>query len=452
MSTPRQLHLGVFLGGNCNYHASGWRHPDSFSDAGSNVQRWIELAQKIEAAKLDMLFIADGAGVTDAENPQLLARSGRVDSFEPLTLLGALSSVTKKLGLVATCSTTYNLPFNIARMFGSLDQLSGGRMGWNLVTGASASDAFNFSLDKFVAHEDRYAQAEEFADVVRGLWDSIDEDALLRDKEAGFYVRPQGVHHLNHKGKFYSVKGPLGVARSPQGQPVLVQAGKSEEGKALSARVADVVFTSQATLAEGQAFYADVKSRAEAFGRSRDSVKIMPGISIYVGATRAEAEEKFDALAALTPIEIALAGLASHAGDIDLSQYDLDAPAPVLAPNAKRAASGPAFTRIAQNSNLTLRQLALRSASTRDHLAVKGTVEDIADVMEHWFRSDAADGFNLQPPTVPGGLDDILQGVVPELQRRGLFRIEYQSNTLREHLGLEKPVSRYVRTGAQSGR
>lgn len=443
--SPRQLKLGVFLFGNCNYHVAGWRHPDAYVDAGSNFERWREFARKLEDAKFDMLFIADIPGVAGSDNPELLSRTGRVDCFEPLTMLGALTPLTTHLGLVATCATTYSQPFNIARMMASLDQLSGGRIGWNLVTGGNAEDARNFNLDAHVAHHQRYAQAEEFADVVRGLWDSIDEGALVRDKASGVYIKPDGIHQLNYEGAYYKVRGPLGIQRSPQGQPVLIQAGKSGEGMNLACRVADLIFTSQATLAEAQAFYADIHERAAGFGRAPGDFKIMPGISTYIGRNRAEAEDKFEELSALTPIDVAMSQLRVLLGNIDLDQFDLDAPLPPLDGNSARMSGGPSYSRLAQQGGLTLRQVAQRAAVGKDHLIVKGTPSDIADVMEEWLVSGGADGFNLLPPTVPGGLDDFLTLVVPELQRRGLFRREYEARTLRGNLGLPVPRSRHER-------
>lgn len=441
-----QLHLGVFLYGNCNYHIAGWRHPDTYMNMGSDFQPWVEIARKLEAAKFDMLFIADAPGVTGSGNPKLLSRMGRVDALEPLTLLGALSVVTERLGLVATCATTYNQPFNVARMLASLDRLSGGRIGWNLVTGGMMEDANNFNLPSHVAHLDRYTQAEEFADVVQGLWDSIDEDAFVRDKESGVYLDPEGIHQLNHVGEYYRVRGPLGVARSPQGRPVLIQAGKSEQGRMLSARVAEVIFTSQATLLEALEFSSDLKARVAGFGRSPADIRIMPGLSVYLGSSQAEAEDKFEALTALTPIEVALEQLRPMLGGVDLSGYDLDGPMPALEGNSARMSAGPAYTRLAQNENLTLRQLALRASAGKDHLVVKGTPKMVADVMEEWFHAGAADGFNLLPPLVPGSLDEFIEQVVPELQRRGLFRTEYSGRTLRDHMEIPVPVSRHAAT------
>lgn len=439
------LRLGVFMYGHCNYHVAGWRHPDSWTDAGSNVDRWIAFARRMERAKLDMLFIADGVGVSGADNPDRLSRTGVGDAFEPLTLLGALSAVTERLGLVATCATTYTQPYNVARMFASLDQLAHGRSGWNLVTGGNPDEARNFNMDSFVPATERYAQAEEFADVVLGLWDSFDEGAFIRDKARGLYLRPEAIHTLGHKGSYYKVAGPLGVARSPQGRPVLIQAGKSDSGKNLASRVADLIFTAAATLEEAQAFYADVRARAEAFGRAPGDLKVLPGISVYLGATEAEARRNFEELEALMPIDVAVERLSRILGGVDLSGFELDKPMPPLEANQARMGTPVAYTKLAQAGNLTLRQVALRSATSKDHLIAIGTVDQVVDTMERWFKEAGADGFNLLPHTVPGALDDFIDQVVPELRRRGLFRTEYEGTTLRENLGLPVPASRYAK-------
>lgn len=439
-----RMNLGVFLGGNCGYHVAGWRHAGAFRDMASNPDRWFEVAERMEQAKLDMLFIADVPGVAGSDNPGLLAKTGRVDSFEPLAMLGALAARTTRLGLVATVATAYTQPFNVARAIASLDQLSRGRIGWNLVTGGSSEDARNFNLDSHIAHHQRYEQAEEFADVVTGLWDSIDEGALVHDAGAGCYIRPDGIHQLNHEGRFYKVRGPLGVARSPQGRPILIQAGKSDEGMNLAARIADVVFTSQATIGEAQAYYSGIKSRAEGVGRDPASVRVMPGISIYLGRDEAEATRKMDELVAMTPIEAALQQLKVLLGGVDLSQFDLDEPWEGIEGNSARMSAGPAYTRLAQGGALTLRELALRCAVAKDHLIVAGTATHVADVMEQWFREGAADGFNILPAVMPTTLYEVIDEVVPELQRRGLFRTEYDGPTLRDHLGLPVPVSRYA--------
>jgi len=324
MTAPNgKMKFAVFLMADSNYHIAGWRHPDAYVDAGSNIQRWIEFAKTLERGKLDMLFVADVIGVPGVHNPESLRYASTVDKFEPFTLLAALSSVTHRLGLVATSATAYNEPYNVARTLASLDHLTGGRAGWNLVTGGSYEDAANFSQPVHAAHGDRYERGEEFVDVVRGLWDSYDHDAFPRDKASGRYVDPAKVHVLNHTGKYFSVKGPLSVGRPPQGYPVIVQAGTSEPARKLSARVADVVFTAQSSIDDAKAFYADVKGRMQQHGRHPDDLKVMPGVAMYIGGSQQEAEDKCEALNALIPIEVAVSRLSRMLGGVDLSGYAL---------------------------------------------------------------------------------------------------------------------------------
>ncbi len=441
---PRQMKLAVFMHGDSNYHSAGWRHPEAYADAGLSLRRWIEFAQIMERGKLDMLFIADTIGLPMTHSEETLAQASLVDKFEPLSVLAALSPMTKHIGLVATCATTYNQPYNVARILASIDHMSEGRCGWNLVTGGISEDALHFNLQSHVVHADRYAMAEEFADVCLGLWDSFEDDAIMRDKASGRYVDVKKIHTLNHQGKFYSVKGPLSVARSPQGRPVIIQAGASEPARELSARVADVVFTSQSSLASAQAFYADIKGRLAKFGRSPDDMKVMPGVALFVGRSQAEADEKYEALQALLEPSLAFALLHERVGGLDLSQYDLDGPFPELEGNTARMSTPPALVRLARRENLTLRQVAMRMASARSHWLLKGTPQSIADELEHWFKNNAADGFNLLPQIVPGSINELVDLVVPELQKRGLFRLDYEGRTLRENLGVPRPANRYV--------
>ena len=287
--TAAQMHFAVFMEADSNYHLSGWRLPGSYADTGIRLDRWIELARTMERGKLDMIFIADSHGVAGIGDLETLSRSSRVGRFEPFTVLSALAAVTEHIGLAATCATTYNEPFTVARMFASLDHLSGGRAGWNFVTGANREDALNFSHTEHVPHAQRYDRAQEFADVVLGLWDSFDDDAFLRDKGSGRFFDPAKLHVLNHHGKHFAVRGPLSVPRPPQGHPVLIQAGKSEPARELSARVADAVFTSQPTIEDAQRFYADVKGRLAKYGRAPDDLVIMPGVAVFTGRTAAEA-------------------------------------------------------------------------------------------------------------------------------------------------------------------
>jgi FMN-dependent oxidoreductase (nitrilotriacetate monooxygenase family) len=439
-----ELHFAVFMEADSNYHIAGWRLPEAYEDTGLSLARWIELAQIMERGKLDMLFIADSQGLAGVDDLETLSHNPRVSRFEPFTVLSALAAVTKQIGLCATCATTYNEPFTVARMFASLDHLSGGRAGWNFVTGANREDALNFGHKDHVPHAQRYDRAEEFADVVLSLWDSFDDGAFIRDKATGRVFDPAKIHVANHKGKHFTVRGPISMARPPQGHPVLIQAGKSEPAREVSARVADAVFTSQTTLEDAQEFYADVKGRLAKFGREPDDLKIMPGVAIFTGRTSAEAEEKYERLHALINPQSALALLKERLGGIDLSGHPLDGPVPEMKGNDVRMSNPPELARLARRENLSIRQLANRYAAARSHWMIRGSAKDVADQLESWFRGKAADGFNLLPQILPGALNDFVDLVVPELQRRGLFRTEYRGTTLREHLGLKRPPSRFA--------
>ena len=439
----RRMKLSVFMGGDCNYHIAGWRLPDTFADTGMNIQRWMSLAQTMERGKLDMLFIADSIGVPGVDNREALSHNPMTDRLEPFTTLAALSSVTKHIGLAATSATTYTEPFHVARMFASLDYLSGGRAGWNVVTGGNREDALNFSHKGHPEHGDRYDRAEEFVDVVTGLWDSFDEDAFPRDKSSGIYMHPDKMHVLNHSGEHFKVKGPLSVARSPQGRPILIQAGASDPARDLSARIADAVFMSASSFEQAQAFYSDVKARLGRFNRKFDDMLVLPGVVVIVGRTSDEAEEKYEQMNSLLHLTTALALLEQRMGGIDLSSYPLDGPMPNIEGNQARMSNPPALMALAKRENLSLRQLAMRHAAARVHWMVRGTPDHVADQLEHWFINGAADVFNLLPMTVPGSINDFVDLVVPELQRRGLFRMEYEGKTLRENLGLSAPVNRH---------
>ena len=443
-----QLKFAVFMSGDSNYHLAGWRLPDSYADAGVKLERWIEFAKTMERGKLDMLFIADSIGTHGADDPDSLRFNPQTDRLEPFTLLSALAAVTTHIGLAATCHTTYNEPFHVARKFASLDHLSGGRAGWNFVTGANAEDAHNFSREAHTPHGERYDRAEEFADVVMKLWDSFDDDAFVRNKQSGVYLDTAKFHILNHKGKYFSVKGPLSVPRPPQGHPVLIQAGKSEPAKEISARVADAVFTSQSTMEEAQAFYADVKGRMAKFGRAPDELKILPGVVIFSGKTEAEAEAKYARLGSLISEPAAMRLLSERMGGIDLSPYPFDGPLPDFEGNKVRMSNPPALVKLARREGLTLRGLAMRFAAARGHLMLRGTPSSIADRLEQWFKNRACDGFIFMPVYLPGALDDFVDQVIPELQRRGLVRREYETRTLREHLGLKRPASVFARRQA----
>jgi FMN-dependent oxidoreductase (nitrilotriacetate monooxygenase family) len=371
-----------------------------------------------------------------------------IAGFEPITLLSALAAVTNNVGLVATATTTYNEPLHIARKFASLDHISGGRAGWNLVTSTNPMEALNFGKEAHLAHDDRYDRAGEFAQVVRGLWDSWDEDAFVRDKASGRYFDPARLHVLDHKGAHFSVRGPLNVPRPPQGHPVIVQAGSSDVGKELAAEIAEVVFTAHQTLENARKFYGDLKGRLAKYGRAPDDVKIMPGVVPFVGRTQAEADDKFEQLQSLVHPEIGLALLGELLGNVDLTPYPLDGPLPEIAKSDSSQHVFKMFTDMAKNEQLTIRELYLRIVC-RGHWIVPGTPETIADQLEDWFVNGGADGYNVMPPYLPGGLDDFVAQVIPELQRRGIFRKEYEGRTLRENLGLRRPVSRFAPKAAE---
>ncbi|MBX9760953.1 MAG: LLM class flavin-dependent oxidoreductase [Beijerinckiaceae bacterium] len=438
----RQIKLGMFLR-PAGHHLAAWRHPHAQADAGVAVERFIEVAKIAERGCFDMLFSADSATANSVFDENGLRRMSYVAWIEPFTLLAALSMVTKNIGLVCTASTTFEEPFALARKFASLDHVSHGRAGWNLVTSGNHTAALNFSRDEHMAKDERYRRAREFADVVTGLWDSWDDDAFLRDRDSGIFFDPRKLHTLNHVGDHFKVMGPLNVARSPQGRPVLVQAGASEDGKQLAAETAEVVFTATPTIEEARAFYGDLKRRMAACGRSADELKIMPGFFVTVGDTQAQAREKREALQRLIHPEVGLALLSQRMG-LDLSGHDVDGPVPEVAPDKVISSRVTLLMDMARREHMTIRQLYTQIAGGRGHFDICGTPAHIADVMQEWFETGAADGFNVMPPMFPDSLVDFVDKVVPELQRRGLFRTAYEGRTLRENLGLARPASRYA--------
>ena len=439
MIRSRQLRLGAFMR-PVSIHTGAWRYPGAFPDANFNFAHYKRFAQTLERGRFDALFMADHLAVLNMPM-DALKRSATVTSFEPMTLLPALAAVTEHLGLIATSSTTYDEPFHVARRFASLDHISGGRAGWNLVTTSNPDSAKNFGHDEHMAHGERYARAREFFAVVTGLWDSWADDAFIRDVDAGVFFNPDRLHVLNHKGPELSVRGPLNIARPVQGWPVIVQAGSSEAGRQIAAETAEAVFTSQSTLAEGQRFYADVKGRMERLGRPRDDLKILPGAFVVVGDTLAEARRKRALLDSLVHYDSAIASLSIALGH-DASGFDPDAMLPDI-PESNASQSGRERTiALGKRENLTVRQLAQRLGGYAG-LAMVGTPAMIADEMEEWLVTEGSDGFNVMFPYLPGGLDDFVDQVVPELQRRGLFRREYEGKTLRENLGLSRPKNRF---------
>lgn len=434
-----KIRLGIFMRAT-GHHVAAWRHPRAQADMGVNLPHYISLAQKAERAKLDLIFLADSQGGSiDRDNPDSLAQAAIAATFEPITLLSAIASHTHNIGLVATATTSYYEPFILARLFASLDILSGGRAGWNLVTSGSRPEAANFGHRGYPEPEERYAKAEEFFDVVKGLWNSWEDNSFLRDKATGLFSDPQRIHILNHSGKNFSVAGPLTVPRSPQGHPVIVQAGASEPGRELGARTGEVIFVAHSTLESAQSFYADMKGRLKRYGREPDHLKIMPGIFPVVGGTEAEAQAKYEELQALVLPDVGRRFFALLFDSPALLDHPLDQPLPDWL-NADGRASRPALLLdIARREKLTAGQLYMRVAGARGHRMVIGTPETIADELETWFDAYGADGYNVQPPYFPVSLDDFIGEVVPVLQRRGRFRTDYEGATLRENLGLPYP-------------
>ena len=432
-NNARQMKLGAFCGGS--YHQAGWRHPHSSADFGPDIRQWVDLACKLEAAKFDMLFVADTASPSNAENPDVFRYLSAGDNLEPMTLLAAISAHTKQLGLAGTIATSYRPPYDAAREVLSLDVISGGRAGWNIVTGISPDDAAQYADQTFPPLDERYARGEEFVDVVLKLWDSVAPGAYVRDKEGGIYKDLDRIHLINHAGKYYRVRGPLKGVPSPQGRPVLIQAGQSPEGRDMASRVAEVIFTAQSTFEQARAFREDIRARAAAWGRNPAHVKIMPGALVLVGESRQEAEDKWAELESLIDLRAAMASLQLALKGYDLSGHDLDAPFPDVPADAV-VSRGRNHVEAAKREGLTLREVLIRSSGSNAHFAAIGTVGDVADQLQHWFEDGACDGFNFLPAVNRLSFDQVIDKVVPELRRRGLFRTEYEGDTLRENLGI----------------
>ncbi|MEH2054677.1 MAG: LLM class flavin-dependent oxidoreductase [Nostoc sp.] len=464
MSGSKQLKLGAFMR-PVSIHTGAWRYPGALPDANFNFPALKKFIQKLEQGKFDAFFMADHLAVLNMPI-NALKRSHTVTSFEPFTLLSALASVTEHIGLVATASTTYDQPYHIARRFASLDHISGGRAGWNIVTTSNPEAALNFGLEEEVDHDERYVRAREFYDVVTGLWDSFADDAFIRDVESGIYFDSAKIHVLGHKGKhllqntylnlakaenrdfFLSVRGPLNIARPIQGWPVIVQAGASEAGRQLAAATAEVIFASANNLEVGKAFFADIKGRVRAIGRDPDSIKILPGVLVIVGETVAEARAKRLHLDSLVHYDSGIASLNSALG-YDVSRFDPDGSLPEIPQTNAGQTSRERVIALAQRENLTIGQLAQRIGSYGG-LAFVGTPQTIADDMEQWLTEEGSDGFNVMFPFLPEGLNDFVDKVVPELQRRGIFRHDYEGKTLRENLGLARPANRFFQTTTAS--
>ena len=430
----RQLHLNLFLMSR-GHHEGAWRHPGSNHKALTDLELYVEAAQIAEEAKFDAVFLADTLA---AGNSSGLASSG---SLEPIVLLSLLAAHTKKIGLIGTASTTYSLPYTLARQFATLDHLSKGRAGWNIVTSWAPEAGANYGLAQNVDHGDRYRLAEEFVEAVDALWKSFPADAVVDDREAGRYLDTNRMRAANYEGSHYKTKGPLNVPGSPQGRPVYIQAGQSDTGRSFAARWAEAIFTAHMAIDSAKTFYSDVKNRAVAYGRRPEDIVVLPGISAAIGSTKKEAEQVWEELDALTSTEVGLTRLSARFGGHDFSNIPLDRP---LAagdfpdPNAVEASRSRVigYVEMTLREKLTLRQLLRKLAGARGHLAVAGTPDEIADLIQEWFQSGAADGFNVMPPIINSQLKLFAEEVVPLLQKRGLFRLDYQGSTLRSHFGL----------------
>lgn len=440
MTTPRELHLNLFVypGG---HHEAAWRHHGSDPARILDIDFYQDLARRAEAATFDGVFFADGPALAD--NVRYASRF----RLEPFTWLSAIAAVTRRIGLIATASTTYSEPYNLARLFASLDHLSRGRAGWNIVTTGAPQAALNFGLDANPVHAERYDRAREFLDVVTKLWDSWEDDALVADQKTGLFADTDRIHTIDHKGPRLSVRGPLNTPRTPQGRPVYVQAGSSQDGRAFAARHAEAVFTAHQTLGNGQDFYADLKKRAAGLGRDPEKVLVLPGISPFIGSTEAEARALHEEYDELTQPEYSLQLLHRMLG-LRLTAEQLDGPVPrELIETGGERGNGSRFQvilDIIDREQPTVRVLLHRLAGARGHRVIAGTPEQVADQIQEWFEQGAADGFNVMPPGLPGGFDVFADQVVPILRARGLFRTEYTGTTLRDHYGLSRPASQYA--------
>jgi FMN-dependent oxidoreductase (nitrilotriacetate monooxygenase family) len=439
MTKARQtMRLSLFINPT-GHHQASWRHPRADADAGINLGHYRALVQAAERAKFDMVFFADNQLVRPGPAKAIGRLAQYVANFEPLTLAANLFGATERIGLAATATTSYSLPFQVARKFASLDFISGGRIGWNMVTSGMEEECLNFDRDNHFDHEEAYQRAREFAEVCLGLWDSWEDDAFQRDKDSGIFSDQDKMYILGHKGAHFKVRGPLNIPRSPQARPVLLQAGMSEDGLDFATRYADLVFVMPQTLEDARKLYADIKTRAAAHGRNPDHVNVMPGISYTTGATEADAQREFEMLQSLLHPDVTIQAL-SQKMRADMSIYPLDEPLPDEIPSSRYNSRIALYQQMAKRENLTLLQLALRAASTGGAgLVVCDSGAHLADMMEEWFMAGAADGFQIQPSFLPGGFDDFLTHVHPLLRARGLVRAEYDGHSLRDHLGLPRP-------------
>ncbi len=440
----RQIKLAVHINPAGGNHVAAWMHPRAQKDSSRNASHYLDMARTAERGKFDLIFLADSAATRDGSFKRLARFPQYMIYLEPLTLLSAMAVGTRHVGLVATASTSYFEPYNVARLFGSLDHISGGRAGWNVVTTANAAAALNYGREEHYSHAERYARAREFVDVVKGLWDSWDDDACVWNEETGIYFDHEKVHRLNHKGDFLSVRGPLNMERPPQGHPVLIQAGTSEDGKNLAAEIADMVFVTEQEMPSVQAIYRDIKARTLGFGRRPEDLLVMPGIGVLVRPTAEEARRDYEQLQSLVHPDVGLEVLGAQMNFADLTGADVEKPLPDhLLPRGDSTQERRMRGVLADNPGITVRQLYERFTGARTSHVVVGDPIQCADRLQEWFESEAADGFVIQPLLLPEGLDDFVDLVVPELQRRGLYRRDYEGTTLRENLGLPRPASRY---------
>ena len=440
MSAKRKLHFNAFMRPS-TIHTGGWRYPGGFPDANFNLNHIIRFIQKLEEGKFDTFFMADHLALLNMPI-EALKRSATPTSFEPMTLLSALAMVTKKIGLVATSSTTYDAPYHVARRFASLDHISGGRSGWNIVTTANPNASRNFGIEFQMEHDERYSRAREFYDVVTGLWDSWEDDAFVRDQKTGIFFDTEKMHILNHQGKYLKSRGPLNIGRPIQGWPVIVQAGASNAGRQLAAETAEVVFTSQPTIDHAQEFYSDIKGRMKQIGRNPRHMKILPACMVIIANSLEDAKERRAKLDSLVHFESAIASLSIALGT-DASVFDPDGMLPDIPETNAGQSSREKAIRIAKEECLTVRQLAQRIGG-HSSLCLMGPSELVADQMEEWLSTGGADGFTIQFPYLPQGLDDFVEKLVPILQRKGIFREDYEGDTLRENLGLPRPENQFL--------
>ncbi len=446
--TRRQMNLAAFWLPP-GAHNAGWLMPNAAKGTENTFEHYKHVAQLAEAGKMDALFFQDtvAMGRTDllVRGDPNAGRFTHAARIEPMSLLPALAVVTSRLGLISTGTTTYNEPYHLARRFLSIDNLSGGRAGWNLVTSQNEDEAQNFGLDTHVDHASRYERAEEFYDVVVGLWDSWEDGSIIEDKSTGMYFDASKVHVLDHVGKHFKVRGPLNVPRSPQGRPVIAQAGSSGPGMELAARTAECVFTAQRSIGEGQAYYCEIKGKMAKYGRDPNDMRVLPGLVPVVGRTESEARKHYLELQSLISDEQATTMLNRLTGGVDVTKYPLDGPLPDLPPSNSALSRQRIMVELARRENLSIRQLGRRFAEGKGHRVVWGSPQMIADDMQSWFEAGACDGFCIMFPYYPRGVEDFVQLVIPELQRRGLFRTEYAGPTLRENMGISMPENRYAR-------